>query len=370
MNLTGYYLRKQVFSRQATLMPKTKTKKSKKIFLFLRIAVVLCGIVGGIFWISKEQRWNRLVQIFRQMNISVFAAVLGVFIISQIIVGLRWWLLLRSQKISISCWAVVRLYFLGWFYNNFMPGSVGGDLLRAWYVTKHTEKKFEAVLSVFIDRVIGLLSTFVIALFFYMFFLRGRGPVITSTDRSGFFESIAAYKKVLLCVFASIVVISCILLIHKKGRSMLEKLWLYIRAYAMTMIVKFKDAIVIYCRNIGTIIVVFGLTVFLQLLTITGFWLLGRNLGIEASVVYYYVFFTITWVLGAIPISIGGAVVVEVLLASLFIKFAGVSDESASALALCQRAVWMLASLPGAVIHLVGAHLPEDFFVDYDEPVV
>jgi uncharacterized membrane protein YbhN (UPF0104 family) len=151
---------------------------------------------------------------------------------------------------------------------------------------------------------------------------------------------------------------------------MLEKLWLYIRAYAMTMIVKFKDAIVIYCRNIGTIIVVFGLTVFLQLLTITGFWLLGRNLGIEASVVYYYVFFTITWVLGAIPISIGGAVVVEVLLASLFIKFAGVSDESASALALCQRAVWMLASLPGAVIHLVGAHLPEDFFVDYDEPVV
>ena len=201
-----------------------------------------------------------------------------------------------------------------------------------------------------------------------MFFLRGRGPVITSTDRSGFFESVAEYKGILLCVFAAIVVISCILLIHKKGRSMLEKLWLYIRARAMTMIVKFKDAIVIYCRNIGTILVVFGLTVFLQLLTITGFWLLGRNLGIEASVVYYYVFFTLTWVLGAIPISIGGAVVVEVLLASLFIKFAGVSVESASALALCQRAVWMLASLPGAAIHLIGAHLPKDFFVDFDKP--
>jgi uncharacterized protein (TIRG00374 family) len=351
-------------------MPRGRVKKSKRIFVFLRIAIVFCGILGGIFWVSREQRWNRLVQIFRQMNISVFAAVFGIFIISQIIIGLRWWLLLRSQKISISFWTVVRLYLLGWFYNNFMPGSVGGDLLRAWYVTRHTEKKFEAVLSVFIDRVIGLLSTFVIAVFFYMFFLRGRGPVITSTDRSGFFESVAAYKGILLCLFASIVVISCILLINKKGRSMLEKLWLYICASAMTMIVKFKDAIVIYCRNIGTILVVFGMTVFLQLLTITGFWLLGRNLGIEAGLVYYYVFFTLTWVLGAIPISIGGAVVVEVLLASLFIKFAGVSAESASALALCQRAVWMLASLPGAVIHLVGAHLPKDFFVDYDKPVV
>jgi uncharacterized membrane protein YbhN (UPF0104 family) len=142
------------------------------------------------------------------------------------------------------------------------------------------------------------------------------------------------------------------------------------------MIVKLKDAIVIYCRNIGTILVALGLTVFLQLLTITGFWLLGRDLGIKAGIVYYYVFFTITWVLGTVPVSIGGAVVVEVLLASLFIKFAGVSPESASALALCQRAVWMLASLPGAAIHLIGAHLPrgelvspEDFFIDSEKSI-
>jgi len=355
-------------------MPRVEANKSKRIFMFLRIAVVLCGIVGGIFWVSREQRWNRLAEIFRQMNIAVFAAVLGIFIISQMIIGLRWWLLLRSQQIFISFWAVVRLYFLGWFYNNFMPGSVGGDLLRAWYVTKHTTKKFEAVLSVFVDRVIGLLSTLVIAVFFYLLFLRGRGTVIASTDQRGFLESFGDYKRILFWIFAAIVLIFCVLLVHKKSRSILVKLWLYIRARALTMIVKLKDAMFIYCRNIGTILVVFALTVFLQLLTITGFWLLGRNLGIEVGVVYYYVFFTLTWVLGAVPVSIGGAVIVEVLLASLFIKFAGVSAESASALALCQRAVWMLASLPGAAIHLIGAHLPEsgkrslestkDFFID------
>ena len=350
-------------------MPEPRAKKSKRIFIFLRIAVVLCGIVWGIFWVSREQRWNRLAEIFRQMNIGVFAAVLGIFIISQIIVGLRWWLLLRSQHIFINFWAVIRLYFLGWFYNNFMPGSVGGDLLRAWYVTKHTPKKFEAVFSVFVDRVIGLLSALAIAIFFYLLFLRGRGPVITSSGRSGFLESVAEYKGILLWVFAAIVVIFCILLIHKKSRSILTKLWLYIRAPAVRMIVKLKDAILIYCSKPGTILVAFGLTVFLQLLTITGFWFLGRNLGIEAGIKYYYVFFTLTWVLGAIPISIGGAVVVEVLLASLFIKFAGVAAESASALALCQRAVWMLASLPGAAIHLFGAHLPKDFFIDYNKSI-
>ena len=117
----------------------------------------------------------------------------------------------------------------------------------------------------------------------------------------------------------------------------------------------------------------------MQMLAITAFWLLGRNMGIQADVKYYYVFFTLTWVLGAVPVSIAGAVVVEGMLAYLFITFAGVAKESASALALCQRAVWMLASLPGAAIHLIGAHLPkeaksglvnpEDFFVDSNKPV-
>ena len=349
-------------------MPEPRAKKSKRIFLFLRIGVVVCGVILGVFWVSREQRWPRLVEIFRQMNMGIFAGVLGIFIISQIIIGLRWWLLLRSQRIFIDFWAAVRLYFLGWFYNNFMPGSVGGDLLRAWYVTKHTDKKFEAVLSVFVDRVIGLLSTLAIAVFFYLLFLRGRGGIITSSDGGGFLESVVQYKGILLWVFAAIVVIFCTLLLHKTSRSILLRAWLYIRAHTLRMIVKLKDAIVIYCSKPGTILVVFALTVFLQLLTITGFWLLGRNMGIEAGIEYYYVFFTLTWVLGVVPVSIAGAVIVEGTLAYLFITFAGVAEESASALALCQRAVWMLASLPGAAIHLIGAHLPKDFFIDYEKP--
>lgn len=313
------------------------------------------------------------------MNIGIFAGVLGIFIISQVMVGFRWWLLLRSQHIFMNLWAVVRLYFLGWFYNNFMPGSLGGDLLRAWYVTKHTDKKFEAVLSVFVDRIIGLSSTLVIAVCFYLFFLRGKGLEITSSDTGGFLSSIGQYKTVFFRAVVIIIVILGVLLLHKGSRSMLLKACSYIRQAGLRIIVKFRDAIVIYCKKPLTILLAFGLTVFLQLLTITGFWLLGRNLGIETGIVYYYVFFTLTWVLGAIPISIGGVVVVEVLLISLFVKFAGVAEESASALALCQRAVWMLASLPGVVIHLVGAHLPgepknslenrKDFFVDSKKSV-
>ena len=87
------------------------------------------------------------------------------------------------------------------------------------------------------------------------------------------------------------------------------------------------------------------------------------------NIKYYYVFFTLTWILGALPVSIGGAVVIEVALATLFIKFAGVEEASAGVLVLCQRFVWILTSLAGAAIHLFGAHLPKEFSIDYDKPV-
>lgn len=343
-------------------MPEKKVKKSKYVFLFLRVAVVVCVVIWGIFWLNREVGWSRLAEIYHQMNLWIFAVALGIFVLGQVLVGFRWWLLLRTQSIFIPFWTAVRLHFLGLFYNNFMPGSVGGDLIRAWYVTRHTDKRFEAVLSVFVDRVIGLASTLIIATFFYLLFIRGQGKAIAFESQIGFL------KRALFWAIIVIAVLFCVLLLHKRGRSVLAKGWAYIRVLAIRMIIKFKDAIVIYCSKPLTILVVFGLTVFLQIMVITAFWFLGVNLGVDISIKYYYVFFTLAWVLGVLPVSIGGAGVVELLLVSLFIVV-GIERGEAFALAMCQRIIWMITSLPGAAIHLTGTHLPKDFSIDYNKPI-
>lgn len=335
-------------------MPSVEVKKTKPLFVLFRICFVTTGIILAIVWASRQQRWRKLTEI----NLAILACSLGIFIVAQIIIGLRWWLLLRSQSIFIPFFSAVRLHFLGLFYNNCMPGSVGGDLIRAWYVTRHTDKRFEAALCVFVDRAVGLLSTLIIAVFFYSLFLRGRTLEISARQGVGFLNLVAEHKMILILLFCFIVLIFCVLFLHEKGRAALRKVCLYIGDLALRTGQKFKKAGFLYCKNPLTLLAAFGLTVFLQLLTITGFWLVGRDLGITASIKYYYVFFTLTWVLGAVPVSIGGAVVVEGMLMVLFIKFAGVAEDSALALALSQRFVWLLASLPGGVIHLIGAHLP------------
>ncbi len=343
---------------------------NKYIFLFLRILVVAVGVIWVIVWVSHGQRWSNLTSIFGQMNLGVFAVPLSAFIFSLVIVGFRWWLLLRTQSIFIDFGVIVRLIFLGLFYNNFLPSSVGGDFLRAWYVTRHTDKNFEAVLSVFVDRLIGLLSTLIIAGFFYMLFLRTQTDAVTFTGRSGSFKFLAEYKRVIILVVVILAGVFCGLLLIKRGRALLRMAWLHIRIHGVKAFEKLKDAAHVYYSKPLTILTAFGLTVFIHILTITGFWYLGKNLGIAAGLRYYYVFFTLTWVLGTLPVSIGGTVIVEGTLAYLFIHYASVEAEAALALVLSQRIIWILASLPGAVIHSIGAHLPKDFFVDYDKPVI
>lgn len=326
-----------------------KADKKARVLLVVRISVVAVGLVLAAIWVFSERIWTDLKGAFARMDLWVFACVFGVFCLSQLIVGLRWWLLLRTQGIFINFWVAVRLYFLGWFYNNVMPGSVGGDLVRIWYVTKHTEKKFEAGLSVFVDRAIGLLSTLIIAVFFYVGFLRSEKIPFVGADSPVF----RYWWLVLLVVAAGLGGLSA----HRRGWTLIRRLWTGLRG----IIGKLLSAGRLYGRSPWVLLEAFALTVCLQIAVITGFWLLGRNIGIEAGLKYYYVFFTLVWVVGAIPVSIAGAGVVEGTLVVLFVSIAGVAKADAMALALLQRLIWLLGSLPGAVIHMTGAHLPKDF---------
>ena len=347
-------------------MLKKNPGMSKHLFVLLRAAVVVFGLALGIYWVCKGQRWNRLIEIFHRLNLEIFIFALILFIIGQITTSIRWWLLLRAQSITIGILPAIRLNFLGWFYNNFMPGSVGGDLIRAWYVTKHTDKKVEAVLSVFVDRVIiGLSSTLLIALTCYIFFMHNRLNEMNVNIFGGVVEGISKYKLYLIWAVAAVTVVFIVIFLYKPGRMWLKNVWSYIYTRGMSIIQKMKNSVVIYFSKPLIILITLLMTIALQIISITGFWMIGRNLGVGADLRYYYFIFALAWVLGALPVSIGGAVVVESLLAYLFVVLAGVQAEAALVLALCQRFIWMITSLPGAVIHLTGTHLPKDFFLDY-----
>jgi uncharacterized protein (TIRG00374 family) len=325
-------------------MDEQKKTATKKIFVYLRIGFVLVAVLAVVIWVSQNRRYVILGNSFAKMGPVFFGGILLTFIVSQVILASRWWLLLRTQGIHINIWAAVRLHFLGLFYNNCIPGSIGGDLVRAWYVTKHTDRRFEAALSVFVDRFVGLTGSLIMAGFCWFVLLRD-----VKLPRLG-------QRGGVVLIWAVVIIAAAVGLVSvlPAGRRLLAKVW----EHAVRLARKFWTAAIVYGRHPLTVLAALGLTLLLQGIVITGFWLIGRRIGIEVSAKYYFVFFPLTWGFGAIPVSVGGAGVVEGGLVGLFTEIAKVAPEQALAIALIQRAVWIAAALPGAWIHWTGRHLP------------
>ncbi|MCK4602478.1 MAG: flippase-like domain-containing protein, partial [Phycisphaerae bacterium] len=90
------------------------------------------------------------------LKVWLLVCAAGGFLVSMLIVTVRWWFMLRIQRIRIGLWESARLTFLGLFFNAVVPGTVGGDLVKAYYVSKHTPRKAAALVSTFVDRMMGL----------------------------------------------------------------------------------------------------------------------------------------------------------------------------------------------------------------------
>jgi uncharacterized membrane protein YbhN (UPF0104 family) len=339
-------------------------RKNGHISLIARIVVAVVAILLAFY----GQDWAKLAEVFKGLNPWYFAFSLTTFAVAQIVVALRWWLLLRAQAIHISILAAIRLFFLGLFYNNVMPGAVGGDLLKAWYVTKHTDKRLEGALSVVVDRAIGLAGLVLMAVFTYGVFLRGRSLEQGPGEERGPGGWLSQREGMILWLGLGIGAVAMVLaLAHPASRRRLAPAVRQLQNRGLALLKRAKDALVVYCAKPWTVAGALVLTFISQSMVITSFWPLGRNLGIEVELKYYFVIFPIMWVVAAVPVSPAGLGIFEWGTKKGFVALTGADPASALAIALCQRLVWLLASLPGVLIHLLGAHLPREISVDGQE---
>ncbi len=84
--------------------------------------------------------------------------ILAYFVV-EMAAAIRWQVLLRVQGIWLSNARVGALFFIGMFYNQFMPGGTGGDIIKSYLLLKETpDKKAGALLAVMFDRIIGLVA--------------------------------------------------------------------------------------------------------------------------------------------------------------------------------------------------------------------
>src|SRR5256885_12681654 len=127
----------------------------KKILITLFQLTVTIAV---LYWVYHDpHRRAQMAEAIR--NAQYRWVVLGIFayVLVEIAAAFRWLVLLKVQGIHLSFLRLSGLFLIGMFYNQFLPGGTGGDIMKSYYLLKETpDKKAGALLAVVFDRFIGL----------------------------------------------------------------------------------------------------------------------------------------------------------------------------------------------------------------------
>lgn len=136
----------------------------RKIITLLQLLIGV-GLLVFIFRKVEDKGGNLLDAVGTAMtNWPWIVAAMILFGFCMITCIARWNLIMIAQGLVMPFRRVTVLYFVGHFFNAFMLGATGGDVIKAFYVAAETKhKRTEAVATVFIDRTIGLLALILLA---------------------------------------------------------------------------------------------------------------------------------------------------------------------------------------------------------------
>lgn len=152
-------------------VPTTRQGKRKLLANMLRASL---GIGLATFLLYRVLTHNQ-VDLWQQTQAAIkglLVLAVAIQLVAIIITTYRWKWLLEVQEINVSARDLLSLTFVGMFWNAVLPGAVGGDVLKMVYITRHApRRRAEAVLTIMVDRVMGLLGLLLVALISVLFSL-------------------------------------------------------------------------------------------------------------------------------------------------------------------------------------------------------
>ena len=143
-------------------MSKNKNSRNKVIFsikLFLGIILLAALLLwqenaGKVIDLFSNFKWHYLVVLF----------ILG--LVMNLISCLKWNLFLIVRGLELPITRLLGLYFIGKFFNNFMPSMIGGDLTRTYLLGRQINSQSKSFASVFLERFTGLIALIVLSITF------------------------------------------------------------------------------------------------------------------------------------------------------------------------------------------------------------
>ena len=134
-------------------MPSPQTQKVVKLLLKV-VITVLC-----IWYVSHKIDMKKISGILHVARVQWIALAVAAFLLSKMFSAFRLNIFFRNIDIRLPEWKNIRLYWLGMFYNLFLPGSISGDAYKVVRLTKDFNVPYKkTTAAVLLDRFSGLLA--------------------------------------------------------------------------------------------------------------------------------------------------------------------------------------------------------------------
>jgi uncharacterized protein (TIRG00374 family) len=134
--------------------------KNKKVQSLLQLVLSLTLLA----WLISRVGPTTILDTLTGLDWSWYLPAFLLFQLNMIVRAYRWYLLLSALDGRPPFLHLVYLYYLGFFFNNFIPSGFGGDVIKVWDLRQEYGRGTEALSSVLMDRFTGLLGSSLVAL--------------------------------------------------------------------------------------------------------------------------------------------------------------------------------------------------------------
>ena len=317
--------------------------KSTLVFLLkLTVTVVPAYLVYRNIVSDPDWDIGDLYRLFSTQSLLPLSLAILCLALSNFTACLQWKLLLERQGVNLKYGHLLKLYYVGLFFNNFMPGNVGGDVKKVYDIRMQggQDSVGAGLTATFFDRLFGL--------FFVTLFTLGMGLLFFMHDdaqRAFMWPSVWIFFG-----FCALLGGLCSRRLGNLGQKIFSRvLPQSINSRLEHMFSRFQNF-----QSKKLMAQITGLSAVTQSLRIFVHFFCAIAIGVELSISWYFYYIPLVAIISALPISIGGFGPREFLAQSLFAR-AGVPGLESVVIQLLAYFVSLLLSLFGGFAFLLGS---------------
>ena len=281
--------------------------------------------LGLLFYLISQQGWQEIGESVRQVSIGRLALVAALAFLSRLAIAGRWTCLLLLSGVDVPLGRIMRITFAGLFASNFLPTSIGGDIVRLAGAVQLESQRGKYVSSIAVDRLVGLFANAMLLPVGVAQVLAGPGLAAI-----GGLKSWGMALPVLALAAGNPSLEGGSNRIRDGLRRALEigRLWI---------------------SSPRALLASFGFAWVNVMLRFSSMWLLFNALGAELGYWQIAGLWSFVYIISLFPVSINSWGLQEVSAGLVFSTVGGVATTTALTVALLMRTVETLASLPGVI---------------------